>query len=524
MNRLRAAGMALAFCLTSAVAAGAAAQSASATSSSKASTSRAAAQAPAKRAAPAKPPASKTAARSASSAAARKPVSQSKRSAAPPLAELDTRPVPSLRHGCMSAQAAGQIVLESGLVPAALGRGDLASPMPGLINTSAQVDATAPSPDGRESPTEPPKPPPCVKFASISVAGGGESIALLMPGAGEGAHRALVVRRGDADLRGRVSWHEITPVASLSPPLREVWVNLSALRETGAASMDTVPEPLVRETALLARAMRKATGAPDASQVRLLMSGEGDDARVVAVELFDADTGRWRDSALWMDREDGPGAFVSALGADYERALWLAPLDYQRISRGVGPGSVVLRQRVLVKPRNAKARPRHVVRQFRRSGQHIGIDFVAPTGTPVVAVADGTIALAGVQGGYGNLVIVDHGSGHTTYYAHLSAFAPDLQEGDIVRRGRVIGLVGSTGWSTGPHLHFEVRKDGRYMDPADESQRLQPWGLQAVEHERFLVKLLNLSLTRPERFQGLESAVALTAPATRIEAARAPLK
>ncbi len=96
---------------------------------------------------------------------------------------------------------------------------------------------------------------------------------------------------------------------------------------------------------------------------------------------------------------------------------------------------------------------------------HAGLDFAAPTGRPVVAAAAGTVSAAADSGGYGLLVTVDHGAGVTTRYAHLSRIAVSV--GDPVAAGTVVGAVGSTGQSTGPHLHFEVRVGGVPRDPLD---------------------------------------------------------
>ena len=136
------------------------------------------------------------------------------------------------------------------------------------------------------------------------------------------------------------------------------------------------------------------------------------------------------------------------------------------------------------------------MRSFRARGQHIGIDFVAPTGTPVTTVADGEVVFAGRRGGYGNLVVIGHGGALFTYYGHLSAFAPELLEGAKVGRGQQIGLVGSTGFSTGPHLHFEIRKGTAYVDPSNPDIRLPAWMLRPGEHEAFLTRLMQLEATR----------------------------
>lgn len=94
---------------------------------------------------------------------------------------------------------------------------------------------------------------------------------------------------------------------------------------------------------------------------------------------------------------------------------------------------------------------------------HNGIDMSSPEGTEIRATAGGTVTFAGERGGFGNLVIIDHGNGLETYYAHQSRL--DVGVGDLVTAGAPIGAVGSTGRSTGPHLHFEVRLHGQPVDP-----------------------------------------------------------
>ncbi len=100
---------------------------------------------------------------------------------------------------------------------------------------------------------------------------------------------------------------------------------------------------------------------------------------------------------------------------------------------------------------------------------HKGVDIGAPAGTPITAAGDGIVTWAGERGGYGQLVVIDHGGGVETRYAHQSRL--DVTPGQRVAAGEVIGAVGSTGRSTGPHLHFEVRVDGEAVDPADWLRR-----------------------------------------------------
>ena len=95
--------------------------------------------------------------------------------------------------------------------------------------------------------------------------------------------------------------------------------------------------------------------------------------------------------------------------------------------------------------------------------QHLGVDYAAPTGTPVRSIGDGVVEFAGVQRGFGNVVIVDHGKGNTTVYAHLSKI--HVHKGEKIAQAKYLGEVGTTGWSTGPHLHFEFRVHGEHQDP-----------------------------------------------------------
>lgn len=105
----------------------------------------------------------------------------------------------------------------------------------------------------------------------------------------------------------------------------------------------------------------------------------------------------------------------------------------------------------------------HPILKYQR--MHEGLDFSANIGDPIFATGDGVIKHAGRKGTYGNLVIIDHGFGYETYYAHLSGLAKGIKPGTQVSRGDKIGLAGSSGQSVGPHLHYEVRKEGSAIDP-----------------------------------------------------------
>ena len=96
---------------------------------------------------------------------------------------------------------------------------------------------------------------------------------------------------------------------------------------------------------------------------------------------------------------------------------------------------------------------------------HTGIDIAGPYGTPIVAADTGVAYLYPGSIGYGNLLVIIHGNGYSTYYGHLSGYAPGLSSGQVVPRGTTVAFEGSTGWSTGPHVHFEIRVGGVYKDP-----------------------------------------------------------
>lgn len=116
-----------------------------------------------------------------------------------------------------------------------------------------------------------------------------------------------------------------------------------------------------------------------------------------------------------------------------------------------------------VNPIQGNITSRYGAREAIRDHTHQGLDIAAKTGTPIRAVADGTVIHSGVMGGYGYLIIIDHGNGIKTYYGHCSKLY--AKKGKQVTAGDVIAAVGNTGNSTGPHLHFEVRQNGKYVNP-----------------------------------------------------------
>ncbi|TKR53353.1 M23 family metallopeptidase [Allopusillimonas ginsengisoli] len=107
---------------------------------------------------------------------------------------------------------------------------------------------------------------------------------------------------------------------------------------------------------------------------------------------------------------------------------------------------------------------------------HQGLDYPAPRGTPIRATAGGKIAFIGVQNGYGKVIFIEHSNDYSTVYAHQSRFKKGLREGVMIEKGQVIGYVGSTGISSGPHLHYELRLNNQPVDPIQEKRQLASYG------------------------------------------------
>ena len=109
--------------------------------------------------------------------------------------------------------------------------------------------------------------------------------------------------------------------------------------------------------------------------------------------------------------------------------------------------------------------PRRLHPVLKRVRPHRGVDYAAPTGTPVYAAGDGTVIHRGWKGGYGRAIFIRHGTRYTTVYAHLSRYVRGLRVGSKVTQGQIIGRVGRSGMATGPHLHYEFRVDGIHRNP-----------------------------------------------------------
>jgi murein DD-endopeptidase MepM/ murein hydrolase activator NlpD len=167
----------------------------------------------------------------------------------------------------------------------------------------------------------------------------------------------------------------------------------------------------------------------------------------------------------------GQDDYFTPDGNSLRKAFIRAPVQFSRISSRFNPSR------------------RHPVLNTIRA--HRGVDYAAPIGTPVRAAGDGRVRFVGRQGGYGNVIELEHGSGVVTVYGHLSRFASQLRKGQRVELGKVIGYVGKTGLATGPHLHYEYRIRGIHKNPQTVPlPDAEP--IPATELDRFLVATADL--------------------------------
>ena len=149
--------------------------------------------------------------------------------------------------------------------------------------------------------------------------------------------------------------------------------------------------------------------------------------------------------AILFRAPDGTVSYFSPEGENMRKAFLRAPLSFSRISSNFNPNR------------------RHPVLNTIRA--HKGVDYAAPSGTPIKAAGDGKVIFRGVKGGYGNTIILQHGGNITTLYAHMQRFNRAARNGMRVRQGSTIGYVGQSGLATGPHLHYEYRKNGVHKNP-----------------------------------------------------------
>ena len=166
--------------------------------------------------------------------------------------------------------------------------------------------------------------------------------------------------------------------------------------------------------------------------------------------------------AVWFQEPGQKGAYYTMDGDSLRRAFLASPVPYSRRTSGFG-----MRQHPILHTQRA----------------HTGVDYAAPTGTPVMSVADGVVSESSYQGAYGNMVVIQHNANQSTAYAHLSRM--NVRKGQTIKQGETVGAVGSTGLSTGPHLHFEFRINGRHVDPLTLAQQGSAEPISAAMRPQF---------------------------------------
>lgn len=181
--------------------------------------------------------------------------------------------------------------------------------------------------------------------------------------------------------------------------------------------------------------------------------------RVLSAEFINAGKSH---TAVWFQEPGKKGTYYSLDGKTLTTQYLASPMEFSRVTSGF-------------------AMRMHPVLQQMRA--HLGVDYGAPTGTPVRSIGDGVVEFAGWQNGFGNVVFIKHSGSDTTVYAHLSRV--DVRKGQKVSQSQRIGAVGATGWATGPHLHFEFRINGVHKDPLTLARNAEGVPLSAAARPAF---------------------------------------
>jgi murein DD-endopeptidase MepM/ murein hydrolase activator NlpD len=172
-------------------------------------------------------------------------------------------------------------------------------------------------------------------------------------------------------------------------------------------------------------------------------------------------------TAVRFTNKAGNTSYYRADGTSMRKAFIRTPVDFARISSRFSMGRL------------------HPILNKIRA--HKGVDYAAPIGTPIKATGDGKVIEAGRKGGYGNAVVIQHGSTYQTVYGHMSRFAKGIRSGVAVKQGQIIGYVGMTGLATGPHLHYEFHINGKYVDPLSAKLPMAD-PLAGPDRKRFLAQ------------------------------------
>jgi murein DD-endopeptidase MepM/ murein hydrolase activator NlpD len=276
--------------------------------------------------------------------------------------------------------------------------------------------------------------------------------------------KRLIIRRSDGKLEA---------IEDRLPLERSVEIRSAEVRRTLAEALEAadIPDSLVTRMGDIFGTevdLRKDVRRGDRLRVvyqTVREAGSLEPATVERILAVQFRGGQRRLEAVWFDRGNGNGDYYSFDGRSLSRTFLASPLEFTRVSSNF-----------------TEARLHPIFRDWRA---HKGVDMQAPIGTKVRTTADGTIKFIGRQSGYGNVVVIQHSARYETLYAHLNDFGEGLEVGSRVRQGDVIGSVGTTGWSTGPHLHFEFHIDGEHVDPMAAIEQSPVRQLLGEEKSRF---------------------------------------
>ena len=278
----------------------------------------------------------------------------------------------------------------------------------------------------------------------------------------EGLFKRLVIERSSNGFTSRIE----TAALSASSQLASGTIQSSLFAATDDAK---IPDAVAVQLAEIfsseidfRRSLRKGDRF---SVVYETLAGDGEPLRTGRVLSAEFVNDGKAHQAMWFQApgsDADKGGYYALDGTSLRRAFLSSPVEFSRVSSGFS------------------MRFHPILKQWRA---HLGTDFAASTGTPARTVGDGVVSFAGAQNGYGNVVFIKHRGEKETVYAHLSKLL--VRPGENVSQGQTIGLVGATGWATGPHLHFEVRINGVQHDPMNVAQQSETIPVAAAARPAF---------------------------------------
>ncbi|KQP13714.1 M23 family metallopeptidase [Pseudorhodoferax sp. Leaf267] len=268
----------------------------------------------------------------------------------------------------------------------------------------------------------------------------------------------LVIERGERGFASRVEQAPLVASSQLAS---------GTIRSTLFAATDDagLPESVATQVAEMFaadidfRALRKGDRF---SVVYETLEADGEVLRAGRVLSAEFESNGKTHQAMWFQEPGQKGGYYALDGQSLRRAFLTSPMEFSRMTSGF-------------------ANRFHPILQTWRA--HLGVDYAAPIGTAVRTVGDGVIEFAGVQNGFGNVIYVKHRNDMVTVYAHLSRIL--VKKGESVEQGTEIGAVGMTGWTTGPHLHFEFRVNGEHQDPTTIAKQSEVGTVSAAAKAQF---------------------------------------